>query len=42
MAVLKVDMIAEGDIQSEKRDPKANPLGASVFMEWKTKKSRGE
>lgn len=27
MAVLKVDMIIEGDIQSEKRDPKANPMG---------------
>lgn len=26
MAVLKVDMIIEGDIQSEKRDPKANPF----------------
>ena len=33
-------MIVEGDIQNEKKDPRAKPLGASMFTEWKTKKSQ--
>ena len=35
-------MIVEGDIQNKKKDPRAKQLGASMFMERKTKKSQGE